>query len=99
MLRVGAALGRQLFGDVHQARARPAPAATASTEGTQAMGDVRALSETAYEDALQGYVDKITEAQSRGQDRRANRIYSEKLAFITARIGNKPAVGHGGRIV
>lgn len=59
--------------------------------------EVQAMSEDEYDDALEAMREKTSKAQGEGNSRKANRLYAEQQAFITARQGNTPIVGLGGR--
>jgi len=52
---------------------------------------------TAQEDELQRIRDQITEAQARGDSKRANRLFADEMRIIGRQRGNAPIVGSRGR--
>jgi hypothetical protein len=78
----------------------PSPAIRGVSNMTEVQlnsAEVQAMTETAYEDALEAMRQQTNEAQAEGQSKRANRLYAEQQAFITARQGSQPIVGGPGR--
>lgn len=75
-----------------------APVGREMAEGTLGPAISEGERET-IEDQLRGLREKQTEAQGRGDSKRANQLYQREQALLAKLSGNRPVVGVGGRVV